>query len=250
MVLAPIALALLVQVEPPVEPIATAPTAAVPPAPPQPEPPSPPPAETIDEADPPPLPPPPPLHRRSAFGLELGIAYGGDRFLTVPDNTTGAWPGTTTYASKAGDGAFVSMAGSWTPYWSTNGVGLGLYARAGVKLSRAHDNMTTMSYARLPLAAGMQVLFPVVRRLFALARVGVMTEVLEQASVTIGGVERSSADFSPQLGEFFDAGVLWSPGDLAGLAAVARYERLDVSYGGALTSANNLGALAATYFRF
>jgi hypothetical protein len=36
----------------------------------------------------------------------------------------------------------------------------------------------------------------------------------------------------------------------SGLAAIVRYERLDVSYDGFVMSANNVGSLAAGYLRF
>jgi hypothetical protein len=52
------------------------------------------------------------------------------------------------------------------------------------------------------------------------------------------------------LGTFIDAGVSWTPSEHASVALIARYEVLDVSYAGGDTSANNLGGLAAVYYRF
>ncbi|HXT99906.1 MAG TPA: hypothetical protein VN903_02875 [Polyangia bacterium] len=238
-----------------IEPVSAAPASAPPaagapplpsptddaptPAPPSTEP------ETIEGADPASARLPPPVRPNGSFGLELGYAHGGDRFLTVVSPTTGP-----TGSSNAGDGAFFSLAGSWTPYWSTSGVGLGVYARAGAKLSAARDAATTASYFRCPLAVGAQLLLPVVGRWFALGRLGVMTEVLQQLEITSGGGGRSSANFSSTLGEFLDAGVLWTPANFTGFAAIARYERLDVSYAGDVMTASNLGLLAAGYLRF
>jgi hypothetical protein len=51
------------------------------------------------------------------------------------------------------------------------------------------------------------------------------------------------------LGEFVDAGLYWTPSEVVGFAAIARYERLDVSYGTSVVNANNVGALVAAYFR-
>jgi len=88
LVLASIAFALLVQAEPAVEPLSApsgAPSPPHPPPPPAPDPP-PPPTETIDEDDPPRR-PPPPFHPSAAFGLEFGVAQGGDPFLAIPDAT-------------------------------------------------------------------------------------------------------------------------------------------------------------------
>jgi hypothetical protein len=220
---------------------------APPPAPsPGTPPPSPPSAETVDESGPA-RPPSPPrvMGPTASFGFEIGYARGGDRFLTIPTPT-----GSTGKGVDAGDGVFFSLAGSWTPYWSGRGVGLGLYARLGAKFAAVEDGMTGASFLRIPFAAGPQVLLPIVGHWFALARVGVLTEVLAEIAFESDGETRTSRDFSPRLGGFIDAGMYLAPSNHASFAAIARYERLDVSYAGGVTSANNLGALGAFYYRF
>jgi hypothetical protein len=151
----------------------------------------------------------------------------------------------------AGDGAFFALSGSWMPYWSESGVGLGVYARFGVKLAGASDGaQTTVSFIRVPLAVGAQLLLPIRGRWFVLGRLGVMTEVLSAMTYQSGGVSGSNTDFSPTLGEFLDAGLYWAASEHSGFAAIWRYERLDVSFSGAVSNASNVGALGAAYFRF
>jgi hypothetical protein len=199
-----------------------------------------PPAPTV-----PPVPPPaPPVRPTAGFGLEIGYARGGERFLTL---VTPAGGGT---SAAAGDGLFFSLAGSWTPYWSSRGVGLGVYGRAGAKYFGLTDGTTAASFLRVPVAVAAQLLVPVVGRWFVLGRLGVISEVLAELTITSAGASRSSRDFSPRLGQFIDAGMYWAPSERSGLAAMARYERLDVSYAGGVTNANNLGALVAAYLRF
>jgi len=226
------------------------PAPLVPPAPPPADavPPPPPSAETVDEPTPTRPPVSSPAYRTAGFGIEMGYAHGGDRFFTVVSPTlpaTGAGN-----SASAGDGVFFSLAGDWTPYWSEGGVGVGVYARAGAKFVGVGDSMTTMSFLRIPLAVGAQLLLPIRGRWFALGRLGVVSEPLQDFTVTSGSDSRSSRDFSARLGEFVDAGISWDMSRRGRLAAIARYERLDVSYSGHLMSANNLGGLGAAYFRF
>jgi hypothetical protein len=239
--------------EQPAPPAPEAPPAAAPeqraplPAVPAP-PPAPPSAETVGETEPARPPSPPPVRPSAGFGLEIGYAHGGDRFLTVVGNVF--TPASNTSSANAGDGLFVALAGNWMSYWSGSGVGLGVYARAGVKYSGVGDGTTTMAFMRCPLGAGAQLLLPIGARWFALGRLGVMTEVLAQLNTQGGGVSHTSADFAPRLGEFADAGVYWAASEHSGLALIARYERIDVSYAGDVINADNVGALAATYLRF
>jgi len=253
-------------VDEPVTPIAPASEALVParPAPPAPQvpdapaPPSPPlaapppaaslppaPAETVGEA----RPAPPPVRPSAGLGLEIGYARGGDRLFTLL-RPVALTPGGSDTTAHAGDGLFFSLSASWMPFWSEGGVGLGVYARAGVKYTQVEDDATKVVFVRVPLAAGAQLLLPVTGRWFALARLGVMTEVLEQVSFTSAGSSHGSTDFSSALGQFLDAGGYWAATEHAGFALIARYERLDVVYGGQPVSANNIGALAGAFFRF
>lgn len=207
--------------------------------------PSPPPAETVEEPGPASPPAPPPVRPDTTFGLEFGYAHGGDRFLEIA-----VPPPTTAKSASAGDGLFFCLAGSWTPYWNKRGGGIGVYARAGAKYVKVGDGATSASFLRYPLAAGAQVLLPVVGRWFALGRLGLITEVLGQLTVTIGGASRSSTDLSPTLGQFLDAGVYWAATEYSGFAAIARYERLDISYAGGTANASNFGALASAFLGF
>jgi hypothetical protein len=233
---------------PAAQPPAPAEPAPAEPAPPTPPPSPPPPAEAIEDTGSPRAQSPEPLHPAGGLGLEIGYARGGDRFLTVLAPTpTGGGTGN---GVDAGDGAFFSLAGNWTPYWSERGIGLGVYARAGVKFVAVQDGTTVASFLRCPLAAGAQVLLPIAERWFALGRLGLITEVLEQVTAASGGMTLTTGDFSPTLGEFVDAGVFWTPWDHTGFAAIARYERLTVSYAGDDVNASNLGALFAGYVRF
>jgi len=191
--------------------------------------------------------PSPPVHPNAGFGLEIGFARGGDRFLTI----AGPGPaGSNEVSAAAGDGIFFSLAGSWTPYWSRTGIGVGVYARAGAKYVAISNGTTSASFMRCPLAAAAQLLVPVGRSWFVLGRLGVITQPLEEVATTSAGGVHTSRDFSPRLGTFIDAGVSWTPSEHASVALIARYEVLDVSYAGGDTSANNLGGLAAVYYRF
>jgi hypothetical protein len=206
---------------------------------------APPPAEAVEETEPPSPPPAAPPYRPSAgLGFELGYARGGDRFLTVLS-------GGSATSAEAGDGGFIALSGSWMAYWSKSGhVGIGVYARVGIKYSAVGDGATSVSFARLPLAAGVQLLLPVGGRWYAVGRLGLMTELLQQLAAEMDGVSSGSTDFSPRLGEFIDAGMYWAATEHSGFAALARYERIDVSYAGDVVSANNQAALIAAYFRF
>ena len=201
--------------------------------------------ETVEETEPARPPAPPPIHPTASFGFEFGYASGGDRFLTVSSPTLA-----TRASANAGDGMFFALAANWTPYWTESGVGLGVYARAGAKYVAVENDTTSMSFLRCPLAVGAQVLLPIVGRWFALGRLGVLTEVLGYLSIASDGVFRSSTGVSSGLGEFIDAGAYWAASETAGVAVIARYERLDVSYSGDTMRANNRGALAAAYLRF
>ncbi len=205
-------------------------------------------AEPVEEPGDARPPPPPPVRPTSGFGLEIGFARGGDRFLTAAgpvgtEDSAGS-------SAAAGDGVFFSLAGSWTPYWSRSGLGVGVYARVGAKFVAINDGAIGASFLRVPLAAAAQVLVPVGRSWFVLGRLGVVSEALEEVATKIEGDVRTSRDFSARLGEFADAGVNWTPSASIGVALVARYEMLDVSYAGNVMSANNLGGLAAAYYRF
>jgi len=191
-----------------------------------------------------PPPPPPPVRPSASFGLEIGYAHGGDRYLAI-NGPTGIMD-----SANAGDGPFFSLAGSWTPDWNPGGVGIGVYARAGAKRTAVGSDTVAASFVRVPLAVGAQLLRPVGGRWYVLGRLGVLTEVLGELTVTTPGSSVSEGGFSPRLGQFLDAGLYWTPANFAGFAAIARYERIDVSHDDHVTDASNLGALAAAYLRF
>ena len=174
----------------------------------------------------------------------MGYARGGDRFFAVVSPTS------IPASANAGDGVFFALAGNWMPYWSERGIGLGVYARAGAKYAAVGNSTASASFLRCPLALGVQVLLPIFGRWFALGRFGVLTEVLGQLAFASNGVSGSSTNFSSGVGEFIDAGQYWAASATTGIAAIARYERLDVSYNGGTLSANNVGVLAAAYLRF
>jgi hypothetical protein len=205
--------------------------------------PSPPAVEAVDETEPP-SPSRPSIRPGATVGLELGYARGGDRLFRLSTPTSGK-------SANAGDGVFINVAASWTPYWTRRGIGLGVFARAGVKFASVQIDMTSLSFLRWPLAAGGQLLLPVARRWFAVGRLGVMTEV--RGRLTLSGAFQSQTllSYSPTLGEFLDAGVCWAPTAYSGFGLIARYERLDVSYeGGPATNANNLGGLVLAILGF
>jgi len=261
MLLAPIAALLTLAepaaIDPPVEPLAppapatqppddSASTAPPPPTDAAPSPPSPT-AETVDETDPAPPPAVPSVRPSSGLGLEFGYARGGDRIVSVTDP---AFPMGPEKSLKAGDGVFFALAGSWMPYWSKRSVGLGVYARIGAKFVIVGDDNAGASFLRCPLAVGAQLLLPIVGRTYAVGRLGLITEVVDELATRRGGILQASQDFSPTLGQFIDAGLHWAATEHSGVGAVVRYERLDVSYSGVTASANNLGVLASALLSF
>jgi len=229
----------------------------------EPVPPMPPPPAARSEPAPVPRTPPPTAHAverlgvaglgasaavqpGTSVGLEFGYAQGGDRLVTLyffEPRLDGSEAGI-----NAGDGVFVSLTGSWTPLWRDN-FALGLYASAGIKYAEASEPYGSVSFTRYPLAAAAQVLVPAWEKWFVVGRMGPLAEVGAKLSGD-GTFARINTDFATKLGGFADVGLQRAIGQYVAVAVVVRYTYLDVSLGGATTSANNLGVgLAFCFFR-
>jgi hypothetical protein len=180
-------------------------------------------------------------HPGTGIGVELGYARGGDRLVTrfYLDPPFGP-------TISAGEGVFVSLTGSWTPFWRES-FGLGVYASAGVKYAGKSDSFGSVSFTRYPVAAAAQLLVPTSKGWFFLGRAGLLTEV--GAKVSADGVGTAvNTDVAARWGGFADAGAQRPIGKHAVVTVFARYTYLDVSLGGTTTSANNLCAVLAFSF--
>jgi hypothetical protein len=132
-------------------------------------------------------------------------------------------------ALDAGDGLLVSAAGSLTPVWIGNTVGLGFGISFGRKYSSA--------FSRTPVSAFGQALLQLRDRWFTLVRAG-----------TVKLVSAEGADVDSHWGAFVDGGVCrWFDHQL-GVALLVRYTQLTLAYQHADVDAASFGPTIAVFF--
>lgn len=132
-------------------------------------------------------------------------------------------------ALNAGDGLLVTAAGSLTPLWLEDKVGLGF----GVSFGWKHNS----AFSRVPVSAFGHVVLPLRERWFALLRAG-----------TVKLVSAQGANVASDWGTFGDAGVFrWFDHQL-GLALLVRFTSLTVIDQDADVDASSFGAAVAFFF--
>jgi hypothetical protein len=163
--------------------------------------------------------PRPTVRPGSGFGVEAGVAFGGEELVRV-DFANGA-----SKSIHAGDGVFVLATGSWTGLWIEEFLGIGVAASAGVKVEQVSASNGHIRFTRFPVAVALQVLVQTSERWFVLVRSGLVQDVGGNLSGD-GLASNLNVDFGGGAGTFGDFGLFRAVGH-GGFALLVRYTLLD-----------------------